>query len=49
MSFENNIFRAPVFLHKTEKTDFLVVRRGGKYFIRQVPDLFIVGQTMPKV
>jgi len=49
MSFENNIYRAPAFPHQTEKTDFLVVRRKGRFFIRQVPDLFIVGQIMPKV
>eukprot|EP00730_Choanoeca_flexa_P005980 TRINITY_DN12063_c0_g1_i2.p1 TRINITY_DN12063_c0_g1~~TRINITY_DN12063_c0_g1_i2.p1 ORF type:complete len:1031 (+),score=278.66 TRINITY_DN12063_c0_g1_i2:380-3472(+) len=49
MSFENNLYRAPVFRHKPEITDFLVIRRDGRFYLRSVPSLFIVGQTMPKV
>lgn len=47
----NNLIRAPLFRHKAYPTDFLVVRsttKGeSKYFIREIKNLFVVGQTYP--
>ncbi|KAF7981151.1 hypothetical protein HWV62_34909 [Athelia sp. TMB] len=47
----NNLVRAPLFRHKAYPTDFLVIRstvKGDtKYFIREVKNLFVIGQTYP--
>ncbi|KAF8078829.1 TAF1 transcription initiation factor TFIID subunit TAF1 [Lyophyllum atratum] len=47
----NNLMRAPLFRHKPYHTDFLVVRstiKGEtKYFLRDIKNLFVIGQTYP--
>ncbi|KAJ8083724.1 hypothetical protein PM082_002490 [Marasmius tenuissimus] len=47
----NNLVRAPLFRHKAKPTDFLVVRstvKGEpKYYLREIKNLFILGQTYP--
>ncbi|KAG6862165.1 hypothetical protein C0995_004247 [Termitomyces sp. Mi166 len=47
----NNLIRAPLFRHKPYATDFLVVRstvKGDtKYFLRDIKNLFVIGQTYP--
>ncbi|KAG5654712.1 hypothetical protein H0H81_007468 [Sphagnurus paluster] len=47
----NNLLRAPLFRHKPYPTDFLVVRstvKGDtKYYIRDIKNLFVIGQTYP--
>ncbi|THG99871.1 hypothetical protein EW026_g2557 [Hermanssonia centrifuga] len=47
----NNLMRAPLFRHKPYPTDFLVikstVKNDTKYFIREIKNLFAVGQTYP--
>lgn len=48
----NQLIRAPIFQHDPRKTDFLLVRsttkaRGQRYFLRQIPYLFVAGQTFP--
>ncbi|KAI0756326.1 hypothetical protein C8Q80DRAFT_1127954 [Daedaleopsis nitida] len=47
----NNLLRAPLFRHKPYNTDFLVIRttiKGeSKYYIREINNLFVVGQTYP--
>ncbi|KAK0198958.1 TAF1 transcription initiation factor TFIID subunit TAF1 [Armillaria mellea] len=47
----NNLLRAPLFRHKPYPTDFLVIRHtvkgDTKYFIREIKNLFVVGQTYP--
>ncbi|KAE9400552.1 TAF1 transcription initiation factor TFIID subunit TAF1 [Gymnopus androsaceus JB14] len=47
----NNLVRAPLFRHKPKPTDFLVVRstvKGEtKYFLREIKNLFVLGQTYP--
>ncbi|KAI8995293.1 hypothetical protein BD414DRAFT_479130 [Trametes punicea] len=47
----NNLIRAPLFRHKPYPTDFLVIRttvKGeSKYYIREIHNLFVVGQTYP--
>ena len=48
-SFENNLYRAPVYPHKTTPTDFLLIVAGDKVHIRKVEDVFVVGQQCPKV
>ncbi|KAH9835861.1 atypical/TAF1 protein kinase [Rhodofomes roseus] len=47
----NNLMRAPLFRHKPYPTDFLVIRstckNDTKYYIREIKNLFVVGQTYP--
>ncbi|KZT30726.1 TAF1 transcription initiation factor TFIID subunit TAF1 [Neolentinus lepideus HHB14362 ss-1] len=47
----NNLIRAPLFRQKPYPTDFLVVRSTIKgetrYYIREMKNLFVVGQTYP--
>ncbi|KAH9913336.1 atypical/TAF1 protein kinase [Epithele typhae] len=47
----NNLLRAPLFRQKPYPTDFLLIRttvKGeAKYYIREIPHLFVVGQTYP--
>ncbi|KAJ3998572.1 TAF1 transcription initiation factor TFIID subunit TAF1 [Lentinula boryana] len=47
----NNLMRAPLFRHKSKPTDFLVIRstiKGeSKYYIREIKNLFVIGQTYP--
>ncbi|KNC99319.1 uncharacterized protein SPPG_05569 [Spizellomyces punctatus DAOM BR117] len=50
-AISNNMFRAPIFRQEASKTDFLVIRHTlkgqSKYYIREIPHLFAVGQTFP--
>lgn len=46
-AFENNLFRAPIYLHKMPETDFLIIRTRQGYFIREVSDIIVVGQECP--
>uniref|UniRef100_A0AAR2IZN1 Transcription initiation factor TFIID subunit n=1 Tax=Pygocentrus nattereri TaxID=42514 RepID=A0AAR2IZN1_PYGNA len=46
-AFENNLFRTPIYLHKMPETDFLIIRTRQGYFIREVLDIFVVGQECP--
>ncbi|EMD41835.1 hypothetical protein CERSUDRAFT_102229 [Gelatoporia subvermispora B] len=47
----NNLIRAPLFRQKPYHTDFLVIRSTVKgetrYYIRDIKNLFVVGQTYP--
>ncbi|KAI9322728.1 hypothetical protein BX666DRAFT_1897909 [Dichotomocladium elegans] len=47
----NNLIRAPLFRHEPKSTDFLFIRstyKGhAKYYIREIPAIFLVGQTYP--
>ncbi|KAM4662387.1 transcription initiation factor TFIID subunit 1 isoform 3-T3 [Discoglossus pictus] len=43
-AFENNLFRAPIYLHKMAETDFLIIRTRQVYYIRDLVDIFVVGQ-----
>jgi len=46
---ENNIFHAPVFKHKLPATDFLLVRKDDKMYLRKIDYLYTVGQIEPKI
>uniref|UniRef100_A0A672JNS7 Transcription initiation factor TFIID subunit n=1 Tax=Salarias fasciatus TaxID=181472 RepID=A0A672JNS7_SALFA len=46
-AFENNLFRAPIYLHKMPETDFLVLRTRHGYYIRELVDIVVVGQECP--
>lgn len=56
-SFENNMFRAPIYKHALSETDFLIIRRSEtrgvktvkKFYIRRVPAAYTVGQLCPKI
>lgn len=47
----NNMMRAPLFRHKPAHTDFLLIRSTTKneirYYLREIRNLFVVGQTYP--
>ncbi|KAI0066428.1 hypothetical protein BV25DRAFT_1820368 [Artomyces pyxidatus] len=47
----SNLIRAPLFRHKPYQTDFLVIKNTvkgeTKYYLREVKNLFTVGQTYP--
>lgn len=47
----NNLFRAPIFTQTVRPTDFLLIRQThhgvSKYFIREIPGMYLVGQTFP--
>ncbi|XP_060688732.1 transcription initiation factor TFIID subunit 1 isoform X2 [Hemiscyllium ocellatum] len=46
-AFENNLFRCPIYLHKMPETDFLIIRTRQGYHIRELVDIFVVGQQCP--
>ena len=47
----NNMTLAPLFKHKPTQNDFLFIRSTTKddvrYYLREIPNLFVVGQTYP--
>ncbi|KAI8096715.1 uncharacterized protein BX664DRAFT_377911 [Halteromyces radiatus] len=47
----NNLIRAPLFRHESKHSDFLLVKstyKGtSKYFLREIPAIFTIGQTYP--
>lgn len=47
----NNLLRAPIWKHQPESSDFLVIRQTinghSTYHLREIKDLFVVGQTTP--
>ncbi|KAF1365110.1 hypothetical protein EJ07DRAFT_171014 [Lizonia empirigonia] len=54
LTLHNAMYRAPVFKHTPESTDFLVSRsstgvNGTKYYMRNIPNLLVVGQQFPSV
>ncbi|XP_072463902.1 transcription initiation factor TFIID subunit 1-like [Notamacropus eugenii] len=46
-ALENKLFRAPIYLHHMPDTDFLIVVTKAGYFLREVKDVFTVGQQCP--
>ncbi|XP_067903598.1 transcription initiation factor TFIID subunit 1 isoform X3 [Heterodontus francisci] len=46
-AFENNLFRCPIYLHKMPETDFLIIRTRQAYHVRELVDIFVVGQQCP--
>ena len=48
-SFENNLFRAPIYPHKLPETDFVLIVAGDEVYIRDASQSFVVGQECPKV
>ncbi|KAH9273973.1 hypothetical protein BASA83_003608 [Batrachochytrium salamandrivorans] len=47
----NNLLRAPIFPQSAPHTDFLIIRHSYhgkvKYFLRDIPNMYIVGQMFP--
>ncbi|ORZ40643.1 hypothetical protein BCR44DRAFT_1097672 [Catenaria anguillulae PL171] len=47
----NNMIRAPLYPHKPNDTDFILIRQthkgAVKYFLRAIPHQFVVGQIFP--
>jgi hypothetical protein len=54
LTLHNAMYRAPVFKHTPQSTDFLVSRshtgvNGSKYYMRNIPNVLTVGQQFPSV
>ncbi|CAH8392747.1 unnamed protein product [Eruca vesicaria subsp. sativa] len=49
-SIETNMYKAPVFPHKLQSTDYLLVRSSrGKLSLRRIDKIFAVGQQEPRM
>jgi len=48
-SLENNMFRAPIVQHNVPTVDFLLIRSGGKAYIREISAIYAVGQEQPAI
>ncbi|KAI5196941.1 hypothetical protein E4T38_08226 [Aureobasidium subglaciale] len=53
-TIHNGLYRAPVFRHEGKSNDFLVIcnethKNGKKYFMRNIENLYAVGQQFPSV
>ncbi|XP_037910415.1 transcription initiation factor TFIID subunit 1 isoform X2 [Hermetia illucens] len=46
-ALENNMYRAPIYPHNIQSSDFLLIRTRNNYFIREFNALFTVGQECP--
>lgn len=46
-AFENHMFRAPVFRHELLPTDFLILRTKQNFHIRNIKNIFTIGQECP--
>ena len=46
-TFENNLFRAPIYEHRVPQTDFIIIRTRNEYSVRESDGLFTVGQECP--
>ncbi|CAH0579290.1 unnamed protein product [Chrysodeixis includens] len=44
---ENNMYRAPIYEHTLQHSDFLIIRTRQSYYIREVDALFVAGQECP--
>lgn len=44
---ENNMYRSPIFEHRVQESDFLVIRTRHMLSIREVDALFVAGQQCP--
>ncbi|CAA6655733.1 unnamed protein product [Spirodela intermedia] len=50
LSLETNMYRAPLILHKSSSTDYLLVRSAkGMLSLRRISKLYVVGQQEPHV
>ena len=48
-SFENHLYRSPIYQHVMPETDFLLIVVGNEVYIRDPPQIFVVGQECPKL
>ena len=46
-TFENNMYRSPIFEHAMPPSDFIIIRSRNEYSIREGDGLFTVGQECP--
>ncbi|XP_076446577.1 LOW QUALITY PROTEIN: transcription initiation factor TFIID subunit 1-like [Babylonia areolata] len=46
-ALENNMFRSPIFRHDFPTSDFLIIRTRQNYYIREVNNIYTVGQQCP--
>uniref|UniRef100_A0A7E4UVZ6 DUF3591 domain-containing protein n=1 Tax=Panagrellus redivivus TaxID=6233 RepID=A0A7E4UVZ6_PANRE len=46
-SLENNMFRAPIYMHNPRHEDFVLIKTQHALMLRRCPTLFVVGQECP--
>ena len=46
-TFENNLYRAPIYEHKVPQSDFIIIRTRNEYSVREANGMFTVGQECP--
>jgi len=46
---DNNLFIAPIAKHAVSSNDFLLVKIDNKFYIREIPAVYTVGQLQPKM
>lgn len=46
-TFENNLFRVPIYPHDVLDTDFVIIRTRQHYYVREVNTIYSVGQLCP--
>ena len=46
-SFSRGVNRMPVAKHQPESTDFLVIKNGDRYYIREMASVYVAGQSHP--
>jgi hypothetical protein len=49
-AIENNLYKAPMFRHNPQPTDFLLIKTAdNKFAIREIPTTYSVGQLQPLI
>lgn len=48
-SFENNLYRTPLYNHTPSPSDFLLIVSGDMVHLREIDALFLQGQQCPKL
>ena len=44
-TFENNLYRSPMYEHKVAGTDFVIIRTRNEFSIREADALFTIGKN----
>jgi len=47
-ALENNLYRAPTYQHRLLSSDFMLLKTSHGWYVRNVKDIFTVGQLCPK-
>lgn len=48
-AMESNLYRLPMAKHNPQSTDFVVVKQGNSFYLREIGSMYMAGQTHPFV